>query len=157
MHILKRAQRKRPYYHSPVYDMESFFWCFLFEILRRARGDLTESEKYIIDRVVSPNFGCDMMEESSRKSAVLKFLRREYLGWDVEYPHLTPIKTLMVELASKVFHFYEIAAEGILNEVVCDEDKVIVDYLSAFKTCLSELECPAGATIATQSGDLRDH
>ncbi|KIY43687.1 hypothetical protein FISHEDRAFT_78529 [Fistulina hepatica ATCC 64428] len=80
---------------SPVYDMESFFWTFLYVALDRNRQNLDSTDKNELERLVPQNRS--YQDDSGVKSAILSRLSTD--GSLPETSVLYPYRSLVLKLA----------------------------------------------------------
>lgn len=141
MYVLQCTQKAQVYRYSPIYDMESYFWVFLFEVLHKDSNNLTQSEKDdIYEKIVPEEYGDNLTSNSDKKAAILHDLSNKFRSWDEDFPHLLPYKTLVEKLIIVVDHFYD-AATGRIIQKMCreDEERAILLYISVFKDSLFQL------------------
>lgn len=131
MHLLREISAQP----SAVYDMESFFWTFLYALLHQEGENLGGKDKAILERL-NPKNGRDYIGDADTKTGVLTdLLDVESVAFDGV---LDPYRHLISEVADLAFSFdqktkgktfkgYDSKAEG----------AAIQDCISAFEQFLN--------------------
>ena len=140
MYLLVRTDAQKQTLHSPVFDMESFFWALLFAILHPIRDELPEVERTIYSGLVPEVCGGDYSNDVRAKQAVLLALVLRFT--DEALPHLRPYKVLIQDLAKLVHDYYALAEKRSARSetplyTLEEEEEAISRYMDAFERFLS--------------------
>ena len=141
MFLLKKANAGRQTLHSPVFDMESFFWVLLFAILHPNRDELSKQERKVYRALVPSKCGDDYFTDVQAKAYALGKLALPSVKTYRALPHLEPYKVLIWDLAKLVnYYFYLPEGEDRPDTPIYtpeEEQEAIYKYIDAFERFLS--------------------
>lgn len=139
-HLLQLAAGKRPYKHSAVFDMESFFWTFLYVLFHQKRSTLDAADEERFQSMHPSDDG--YKTDSVYKLMLLVALAHEGVN---SSSILRPLQPFISDLASKAYSLYverNMTSEGSKNIEVYSEEKeveAIKDYIDIFEQLRSFL------------------
>lgn len=138
--LLEIAGKRRPYKHSAVFDMESFFWTFLYVLFHQKRSTLDDTDTEYFQSMHPSNVS-SYKSDSNSKLALLVHLSSPVAATSV----LFPLRSFIEELATLAFSLYKQGhskaqtADDI--EIYSEEAEVnaIGDYIRIFERMHSSL------------------
>ena len=139
MFLLMQTDEGRHILHSPVFDMESFFWVLLFAILHPNRDELSNREKQVYKALVPPKYSDDYLTDVQAKFLALANLRPSDKTYKA-LPHLEPYKDLIEDLAELVNRYFDLPQRpnrpGTPVYTLEEEQEAIHNYIDAFERFL---------------------
>ena len=139
--LLLEFAGKRPYKHSAVFDMESFFWTFLYVLFHQKRSTLNDSDAALFKKL-HPSDVSSYDSDSDSKIALFVKLSTSIDEGSV----LSPLQSLIIDMADLACSLYRQGlrnARDVYNVEIYSEGvevKAIEDYIRIFESMRSTLD-----------------
>ena len=133
--------------HSPIFDMESFFWVLLYTILHRNKNVLSEKERDIYKGILPERFNGSLYGDVCSKTVIMHRWLEFLIDYNIDAPNLASYEGLIRSLAVLVNKYSKLAEKRYMASRRAkfvtkgefsreEEETAILEYINAFETFL---------------------
>ena len=143
--LLENANKPIP--HSPIFDMESFFYVFLYVILSRKKlgEQFSQRENQLWEDLVPSDFASKRAykNDANGKNRILSDLQGEFTCKQLEETCIGPFLPMLKEMGTKISYNYGRAgfymSRGLSSRFEArDEDDLVAFFISVFQKAYDE-------------------